>query len=169
MLLWQPPNLVPCLLWPNGSMHQDATCYGGRPRPRLRCVRLVLAFPQRGRAPPPLLAHVYCGQTARWIKIPLGTEVDLGPGDIVLDGDPALLRKRHIAPLFSAHTYCDQTAGRIKIPLGTEVDRGPGDIVLDGGPSPLQKGEGWDSSRPLFGPCIVAKLLHGSRCHLVRR
>ena len=33
--------------------------------------------------------HVYCGQTAGWIKMPLGTEVDLGQGDIVLDGDPA--------------------------------------------------------------------------------
>jgi len=29
------------------------------------------------------------GQTAGWIKMPLGREVDLGPGDIVLDGDPA--------------------------------------------------------------------------------
>jgi len=32
---------------------------------------------------------VYCGQTVGWIKVPLGTEVGLGPGDIVLDGDPA--------------------------------------------------------------------------------
>jgi len=24
-----------------------------------------------------------------WMKTPLGTEVDLGPGQIVLDGDPA--------------------------------------------------------------------------------
>ena len=28
-----------------------------------------------------------------WIRIPLGTEVDVGPGDIVLDGDTALARK----------------------------------------------------------------------------
>jgi len=28
---------------------------------------------------------VYCGQTVEWIKIPLGTEVCLSPGDIVLD------------------------------------------------------------------------------------
>jgi len=34
--------------------------------------------------------HVYCGHaTAGWIRIPLGTEVGLGPSDIVLDGDPA--------------------------------------------------------------------------------
>jgi len=25
------------------------------------------------------LAHVYCGQTAGWIRMPLGTEVNLGP------------------------------------------------------------------------------------------
>jgi len=33
---------------------------------------------------------VHCGQTVGWIKIPLGMEVGLGPGQIVLDGDPAL-------------------------------------------------------------------------------
>jgi len=27
---------------------------------------------------------------AGWIKMPLGIEVNLGPGDFVLDGDPAL-------------------------------------------------------------------------------
>jgi len=32
---------------------------------------------------------VYCSRTVGWIKMPLGTEVGLGPGDIVLDGDPA--------------------------------------------------------------------------------
>ena len=46
------------------------------------------------------LAHVYCGQTAGWMKTPLGTEVDLGPGHIVL-------RERGTAaPIFSAHVYC---------------------------------------------------------------
>ena len=32
---------------------------------------------------------VYCGQTAGWIKMPLGVEVGLGPCHIVLDGNPA--------------------------------------------------------------------------------
>jgi len=32
---------------------------------------------------------VYCGQTVEWIKMPLGTHVCLGPGGVVLDGDPA--------------------------------------------------------------------------------
>ena len=31
---------------------------------------------------------VYCGQTVGWIRMPLGMEVGLGPGDIVLDEDP---------------------------------------------------------------------------------
>ena len=35
---------------------------------------------------PIFLAHVYCGQTAGWIKMSLGTEVNVGPGDVVLDG-----------------------------------------------------------------------------------
>jgi len=35
------------------------------------------------------LAHVYCGQMAGWIKMPLGMEVGLSPGHIVLDGDLA--------------------------------------------------------------------------------
>jgi len=38
------------------------------------------------------LAHVYCGQMAGWMKTPLGTEVDLGAGHIVLDGVPALAK-----------------------------------------------------------------------------
>jgi len=32
---------------------------------------------------------VYCGQTVGWIRMPLGMTVGLGPGDVVLDGDPS--------------------------------------------------------------------------------
>jgi len=49
---------------------------------------------------------VYCGQTVGWIKMPLGTEVGLGLGDIVLNGDPAPSPlKGHNSPHFSAHVY----------------------------------------------------------------
>jgi len=42
--------------------------------------------------------------------MPLGTEVVLGPADIVLDGDPAPHTERGTAtPHFSAHVYCGQT------------------------------------------------------------
>jgi len=36
---------------------------------------------------------VYCSQTVGWIKMPLGTELGLGPGHIVLDRNPASPRK----------------------------------------------------------------------------
>ena len=46
--------------------------------------------PQKGAQPlPQFSAHVYCGQTAGWIKMALGMEVGLGPGHIVLDGGTA--------------------------------------------------------------------------------
>jgi len=37
---------------------------------------------------------------AAWIKMPLGMEVSLGPGHIVLDGDPAPLPKGAQPPIF---------------------------------------------------------------------
>jgi len=44
---------------------------------------------------------VYCGQKVGWIKMKLGKEVRLGPGHIVLDGDPAhRLPKGHSPPIF---------------------------------------------------------------------
>jgi len=58
--------------------------------------------------------------------MPLGTEVGLGPGHIVLDGNPAPPAKGH-APQFSAHVCCGQTAGWIKTPLGAQVGIGSGD------------------------------------------
>jgi len=43
---------------------------------------------------------VYCGQTVGWIKMKLGTEVDLGPGHSVLDGDPAPPTQKGHSPKF---------------------------------------------------------------------
>jgi len=37
-------------------------------------------YPKGGIASPNFLVHVYCGQKAAWIKMPLGTEVGLGLG-----------------------------------------------------------------------------------------
>jgi len=96
--------------------------------------------------------------------MPLGTEVGLGQGHNVLDGDPAPPPQKEgtAAPHFSAHVYSGYAGGWIKMPLGMEVSLvlchialelpssergtaaphfsahvycGPGDIVLDGGPS----------------------------------
>jgi len=54
-------------------------------------------FPERGRNTP-ISAYVYCRQTDAWIKMPLCTEVGLGPDDIVLDGDPAPLSQKWAEP-----------------------------------------------------------------------
>jgi len=90
------PLFDPCLLWPNDWVHQNNIWYGGRPRPRRHCVRRRPSSPrERGtEAPPHFSAHVYCAQTAGWIRIPLGTEVGLGSGDIVLDWNPDLPTER---------------------------------------------------------------------------
>jgi len=45
--------------------------------------------------------------------MPLGTEVGLGPGDIVLDGDAAPPKWGTTAPLFSARVYCGQTVAHL--------------------------------------------------------
>ena len=104
------------------------------------CVRWGPSFPlpKKGTEPPPQFsAHFYCGQTAGCIKMPLGIEVRLSPGDFVLDGDPAPFPKRGQSPppQFSAHIYCGETAARTKMPLGMEVGLGPGDFVFDGNPA----------------------------------
>jgi len=67
--------------------------------------------------------------------MPLGTEVGLGQGNFVLDGELETQlppTKRGTVPQFSSHAYCGQTVGWIKMPLGTEIGLGLGDIVLDG-------------------------------------
>ena len=86
------PIFGPFLLWPNGWMHQDATWYGSMPQPRGLCVRCRPSppSPPRGWSPLPNFRPIfYCGQTAGCIKMPLGMEVGLSPGDLVLDEDPA--------------------------------------------------------------------------------
>ena len=84
---------------------------------------------------------MYCGQTAGLIKMPLDTEVCLGPSHIIRWGPSCALPKRGTAPhQFLAYIYCSQTAGWIKMPLGTKVGIGPGDIELDRDPFPLKRG-----------------------------
>jgi len=93
----EPAIFGPCLLWPNGWMDQDGTWHGGI---GLGPVHIMLdgdraPLPKRGQShPPQFSAHLSSGQTAGWIKMPLGTEVGLGLRDIVFDVDPATPRKR---------------------------------------------------------------------------
>jgi len=86
--------------------------------------------------------------------MPLGMDVGLGPGDFVLDGDPAPPSQKESEPLqFSAHVYCGQTAGWIKMALDVDVGLGSVHTVLDGDRAPLPKKGG--RAPPIFGPSLL--------------
>jgi len=97
-----PPlrKFLPCLLWPNGWMDQDAASYAGRHQPRLLCVIWEPSSPSSNGHSPQFSAHVCCGQMAGWIKMQLGREVGIGPGFTVLDGNPAPPPTKGTAPSF---------------------------------------------------------------------
>jgi len=74
---------------------------------------------------------VYCGQTVGPIQMKLGTQVGLGPGHIVLDGNPGPPPPKGHGPQFSAHICCGQMARWIKMPLRRKLGLDPSDIVSD--------------------------------------
>jgi len=105
-----------------------------------------------------MLASVNSVNSVNWIKTKLGMQVDLGPGQIVLDGDPAPSPPKGHSPQFSAHICCGQMAAWIKMSLGMELGLGPGDFMLDGDPVSFPKRG--RSPLPNFRPIsIVAKRL----------
>jgi len=91
---------------------------------------------------------------AAWIKMPLGMEVGLSPGDFVLDENPAAPPQKKAEPQILAHVYCGQTAGWIKMALGTEVGLSPGDFVLGGNPA-IQPPKGGQASFQIFGRFLL--------------
>jgi len=118
---------------------------------------ILLSSPKKGTAAPNFSAHDCCGQTARWIKMPLGLEVRLGPGHAVRLGPSPTPKRGHRRLQFSAISV---VAKRLKMPLGTKVGFGPCHIVLHGDPAP-PKGH-----RPaIFGPCILWP--NGRPCQLL--
>jgi len=87
--------------------------------------------------------------------MPFGTEVGLGPDDIVLDGVPAPTRQNGQSPppcQFSAHVYCGQTAGWIKVALGIEVGLGPTRLCKMGTQLPSPK---VGQILPIFSPFLL--------------
>ena len=97
-------------------------------------------------------AHVSSGQMAGWIKVPLGMEIGLGSGDIVLDGDQLPLSKKGgTTPPNLWPMYCGQTAGWINRSLAMVVDLGPWGILSYGDQAPPKRG----NSLPILGPCVL--------------
>jgi len=98
------------------------------------------------------VALVYCGQTAGWIRMPLGMEVGLGPGHTLLDGDPAPPKGAQKPPLLFGpyllwpNGYMDQDAiwyGGMPRPRPQSVRWGP-----------ISSKKG-NISPQIFGPCLL--------------
>jgi len=155
------PIFGPFLLWPNGWMHQQPLCMkvglspgdfvlDGDPVP----------LPQKGAGAPQFSAHIYCCLTAGWIKMPLGTEVGLGPGDSVRPSFPHP-EERAQPPIFGP---C------LLWPNGCMYQD---TIWYEGRPQSRRHCVRWGPSSPLltgFRPMFVAaKRLDGLRCHLAWR
>jgi len=51
--------------------------------------------PKKEHSSPHFLSHVYCGETAGWIKMSFGTEVGLGPGTLCYMGTQLRPHKGH--------------------------------------------------------------------------
>jgi len=90
--------------------------------------------------------------------MPHGTEVGLGPGRIVLHGDPAPPKAAQQPAIFGPWMDQDATwyGGRPR----------PRPHCVRWGPSSPKGAQQPPNFRPMS---VVAKRLDGSRCHLVRR
>jgi len=85
-----------------------------------------------------------------WTKMPLGTEVNVGPGDVVLDG-VAAPPKRGTAPSFRFMSIVAKRLDEDATWYGSRPRPRPHRIRR--GPIPPRTGH---SSRiPLFGPCLL--------------
>jgi len=102
------------------------------------------------------------------MKMPLGTEVGLGPDDIVLDRDPATPSPKRSTDLFPIFGPCLLWQNGWMDKYDTWHGGGPWSrphcARWEPSCHPL-KGDRAPNFRPIF---IVAKRLDGLRCHLVR-
>jgi len=149
------PIFDPCLLWPNGWMDQDATWYGGKPRPGDIVLDRDPVHPKRSTAPNFRPMSVVAKHAAGWIKMPHRMEVGLGPGNFVLDGDPPFPPQKGAVPPPTIFGPCLLWPnGRIDQD-GTWHGGGPRSRphCARWGPSspPHKKGQ----SSPIFDPCLL--------------
>jgi len=104
---------------------------------------------------------------AAWIKMSLGMEVGLSPGDFVLDGDPAPPPKGHspspliLGPcLLWPNGWTGQDATWYSHLTQCGLDRGPGHIVLDG-----RRHVRWHRPQFLAHVYCGQTVAHLSTCH----
>jgi len=78
---------------------------------------IQLPSPKGEHSSPQFSAHVCCGQTAWWIKMPLGTMVCIGRATLCYMRTQLHPKGHSPHPQKLAHVCCGQTAGWIKMPL----------------------------------------------------
>jgi len=113
---------------------------------------------------------VHCRQMVGRIKMKLGVQVGLGPGYIMLDGDPAPPPLFLLSPLFihsplifgQCPLWPNDWIDENTTWYSPEVDFGPGHIVLEGIPALRERGTAPPSFRPMS---IVA--MHGRPSQLL--
>ena len=102
--------------------------------------------------------------------MPLGMEVCLGPGDFVLDGDPATAAPKGggaLPSLRQMSIVVERLDGsRCYLAWAMEVGLGPGHIVLDGHPAALPR-KGVEP--PILGPFLLWRNGWMHQGHLVWR
>jgi len=115
---------------------------------------IQLPLPQRGTAPQ-FSARICCGQMTEWIKMSLGMQLGLGPGDFVLDGDHA--------PPPQKGGGASQIFGPCLLWPNGWMDKGstwhgsrpqPRRFCVRWRPSPLPQ-KGAKPSSPIFGPFLL--------------
>jgi len=103
------PHFSGIPLWPNGWMDQDATWYGGRPRPRPHSVRWGRSFPKKRCTAPSIF-----GPCLLWRNGWMDQDDTCHGGrprprpHCVRWGPSFPHGKRHSTPHFSAHIYYGQ-------------------------------------------------------------
>ena len=110
--------------------------------------------PQKAaESPPQFSVHVYCGQTAGWIKVALGMDVGLCSGRIVLDeGKAPLPQKGRSLPIL-AHAIVAKRLGGLTRHLARKYISAPFHFVLDWFPAIGERGTA--APPPLFGQCLL--------------
>jgi len=111
--------------------------------------------PQKGHSRPHFLAHVYCGQTAGWIRMPATWHRGrTRPRPQYVRLGPSCLPKRGTAaPSFRPMSIVAKRLDGLGCqPLGTEVGLGQGHNMLDWDPAVSPKGAQQPS---VFGPCLL--------------
>jgi len=107
-----------------------------------------LLLPKRGNNPQ-FSAHVYCGQTAVWIRMPFGMVVGLGSGHIVLDGEQAPPKRGHCPNFRPLSNVAEQLDGSRWHLTWRKASARP--HCARSGPSSPKRGH----SPPIFDICLL--------------